>query len=140
MLWHSLRHGLYALLADRDAARATALAARRQAASATSEKADVLGRVEAEKADMTNMNDLLNRRLLAAKMEAEHVRSRHADVEAELARLRAVQPDELRRELDSMKVQVRGEEERRGGMGQRDGESFKGLGSTQLIRQCCVLS
>ncbi|GFR43695.1 hypothetical protein Agub_g4805, partial [Astrephomene gubernaculifera] len=106
LLWQALRHLLYTLLTDRDAARNTALAARRAAAAAAAEKADALSRAEGEKAEMVHMNDLVNRRLLAAKMEAEHVRARHADVEAELARLRAVHPDELRRELDALRVQM----------------------------------
>ncbi|KAG2499096.1 hypothetical protein HYH03_003279 [Edaphochlamys debaryana] len=106
LLWQSLRHVLYAVLSDRDAARSTAQAARRAAAQAAADKAEVLQRTETEKADMVNMNDLLNRRLLSAKMEAEAVRARHVDAEAELARLRAVQPDELRRELDALKVQM----------------------------------
>ncbi|KAG2499098.1 hypothetical protein HYH03_003281 [Edaphochlamys debaryana] len=79
LLWQSLRHVLYAVLSDRDAARSTAQAARRAAAQAAADKAEVLQRTETEKADMA---------------------------EAELARLRAVQPDELRRELDALKVQM----------------------------------
>ncbi len=49
-------------------------------ALAPQDKADALARIESEKADMDRMNELLNRRLLGAKMEAEHVRTRHQDV------------------------------------------------------------
>ncbi|KXZ52914.1 hypothetical protein GPECTOR_8g292 [Gonium pectorale] len=79
MLWTALRSAMYAALTDRDAARATAERARRAAVAASAERADAIARAEAEKADMEARNDLLNRRVLAAKVEAEHVRARHQD-------------------------------------------------------------
>lgn len=80
LLWEALRHVMYVVLADRDAARNTALAARRAAVQAASEKADALAEAETQRGEMSHMNDLLNRRLLASKMEVEHMRARHADV------------------------------------------------------------
>jgi hypothetical protein len=61
LVWAALRSLVGTALADRDTARAAAVAARRAATLAAAERDNAVVRTEAERGELSNMVDLLNR-------------------------------------------------------------------------------
>lgn len=102
-LWAVLRHMLRLMVRDREMSRTAMREAQKTELAALESTRLEKTRIKEEMSEVERMNEVLNRRALLSRAEADQLKLKVTDLEAKLASLASANPAVLQAEIESLK-------------------------------------